>query len=537
MSFSKSVEKKFFLFVFLAIMSGLFLVPHRAEAATTLFPRPIAGPGTSVAETRSNEVRFFVDFLGGGDENYCEFIEADSFLETPGQIRTARIISGPFTDTSWALSPDPLGRTGSCNAEATADYGNQERSSGESAWQNTSSLAPGTYRVTIEVTNDLNDSGNDYVDFTVTGSPSGPVYGCTDPSATNFNSLATVDDGSCTYGSGEPPPPPPPPPPGNYTLTTSVTGSGVITGLGINCPGDCSETYTSGAWGTILATPSSGYSFSSWSGSCAGQGSSCSLYFDGNKATTANFVVSGGGNPPGGGLSVTIMCNNTYGPCVVEAGSTGLVTWTSTYDRCWIITSGDNQNSEGDPTGHLWWSPINQSTTFTARCFQLQGGQEESKSVDFVVNAPPPPPPVSQCANGIDDDGDGKTDYPLDPGCSNNSDGSETDAPPPPPPPESPVDVTCAGLPIAARLGETVTWTADVSGGEAPYTYSWSGIAVPINPAPNTNPFRISYSTIGDKSVTLTVTDSENNVSTCTASNAGNGLGVKVYFEPYFEEF
>ena len=26
-----------------------------------------------------------------------------------------------------------------------------------------------------------------------------PVYGCTDPLATNYDPLATVDDGSCTY--------------------------------------------------------------------------------------------------------------------------------------------------------------------------------------------------------------------------------------------------------------------------------------------------------------------------------------------------
>jgi hypothetical protein len=36
-------------------------------------------------------------------------------------------------------------------------------------------------------------------------------------------------------------------------------------------------------------------------------------------------------------------------------------------------------------------------------------------------------PPVKQCANGIDDDGDGKIDYPADPGCENLNDNSEVD--------------------------------------------------------------------------------------------------------------
>jgi hypothetical protein len=50
-----------------------------------------------------------------------------------------------------------------------------------------------------------------------------------------------------------------------------------------------------------------------------------------------------------------------------------------------------------------------------------------------------------QCNNRIDDDGDGKIDYPSDPGCTGRGDKSEVDSvePPPPPPPQvnlEPVD-------------------------------------------------------------------------------------------------
>lgn len=45
---------------------------------------------------------------------------------------------------------------------------------------------------------------------------------------------------------------------------------------------------------------------------------------------------------------------------------------------------------------------------------------------------PPPPPPPAVCANGLDDDQDGKIDYPADPGCSSATDDSETDPVPPP---------------------------------------------------------------------------------------------------------
>src|SRR5438105_11883532 len=55
----------------------------------------------------------------------------------------------------------------------------------------------------------------------------------------------------------------------------------------------------------------------------------------------------------------------------------------------------------------------------------------------------PPPPgicldvclPPTQCADLRDNDGDGKVDYPADPGCSSYSDNDETDSVQPPPPP------------------------------------------------------------------------------------------------------
>lgn len=50
-----------------------------------------------------------------------------------------------------------------------------------------------------------------------------PVLGCTDETATNYNSLATVDDGSCTYP--EPQPGIPGPEPEGNRSTTNVPGT------------------------------------------------------------------------------------------------------------------------------------------------------------------------------------------------------------------------------------------------------------------------------------------------------------------------
>jgi hypothetical protein len=41
-------------------------------------------------------------------------------------------------------------------------------------------------------------------------------------------------------------------------------------------------------------------------------------------------------------------------------------------------------------------------------------------------------PPLPQCSDGLDNDADGKTDYPTDPGCSSPDDNSESPNPPPP---------------------------------------------------------------------------------------------------------
>jgi hypothetical protein len=80
-----------------------------------------------------------------------------------------------------------------------------------------------------------------------------------------------------------------------YTLTTTVLGAGSITSspAGISCGTDCSEAYTSGTSVTLTATPSSGSTFSGWSGACAGTGS-CVVAMSAARAVTATFVGSTG---------------------------------------------------------------------------------------------------------------------------------------------------------------------------------------------------------------------------------------------------
>jgi uncharacterized repeat protein (TIGR02543 family) len=74
----------------------------------------------------------------------------------------------------------------------------------------------------------------------------------------------------------------------SYTLTTGVgSGSGTVT------RNPDRTTYTSGAQVTLTATPTTGYTFTGWSGSAAGSTNPLTITMDADKIVTANFQGSG----------------------------------------------------------------------------------------------------------------------------------------------------------------------------------------------------------------------------------------------------
>src|SRR5204862_7072285 len=81
------------------------------------------------------------------------------------------------------------------------------------------------------------------------------------------------------------------------TLTLSVPGTGgTVSGAGITCPPACSTTTDPGQSVTLTAKPATGFSFSGWSGGCAGTGTSCTVALDGDTTVMATFQK--GGTPP-----------------------------------------------------------------------------------------------------------------------------------------------------------------------------------------------------------------------------------------------
>lgn len=79
-----------------------------------------------------------------------------------------------------------------------------------------------------------------------------------------------------------------------YDLTVGLdgTGGGSVNSdpPGINCGGDCSQTYDYGTVITLTATPDPGSSFVGWSGACNGVGD-CNIMIDETKNVTATFTL------------------------------------------------------------------------------------------------------------------------------------------------------------------------------------------------------------------------------------------------------
>ena len=278
------------------------------------------------------------------------------------------------------------------------------------------------------------------------------------------------------------------------TVTVSInSGSGTITGPGISCPGDCSETYPDGTWIGLIATPSSGYSFTSWAfgaGSvCGGQGSTCSALIDGNKTASVNFSAAPSFNytlANSGTSNVTKTSGDAFTQNTITktltSGGTQSVTLSVSGQPAGVTSSISNQGCSPTCTSVITFT-VPASTLVGTYSITVTGSPlNKQTSFNLVISG-------------------------------------------------NPMTASCSASPSPAFLGQTVTWTASVSGGLPPFTYSWSGTNIPVSPAPDTNPFSIVYNTIGQKTATVTVTDTDS-----VQANCPTGV-VKINFDPLFEEF
>ena len=174
-------------------------------------------------------------------------------------------------------------------------------------------LTPQT--VTVTGVNDDIDDGN--VAYSIVTAPAVS----TDSS---YNSLNASDVAVANVDNDDPP---------VTTLTIVKSGSGTVTGTGIACGVDCSETYALGAQVTLTASPAAGWTFGGWNGPCTGVGQ-CQVTMNMTKSVTALFVASVGvsvgpapGLLPNGDriLAATLTARLGCGPIVrVQFGTIGI---------------------------------------------------------------------------------------------------------------------------------------------------------------------------------------------------------------------
>ena len=117
------------------------------------------------------------------------------------------------------------------------------------------------------------------------------------------------------------------------THTLSVTkisdGSGTVTSnpAGINCGGDCQESYASGTEVTLTAAPAADSSFAGWGGACSSIGTTCTVTMDASRSVTADFELLVDDVAPqttitGGPSGETSDSAPTFSFTSTEAGST-----------------------------------------------------------------------------------------------------------------------------------------------------------------------------------------------------------------------
>lgn len=165
-------------------------------------------------------------------------------------------------------------------------------------------------------------------------------------SASGVSGNGTLDLGAIEYGGVVDPPPT-----GSFTLSTSVSGSGSVSGAG---------TYNEGTTASITASASSGWTFSNWTGDASGTSTSTSVYMNSNKSVTAVFTEDGGTTdpPPAGDYDHNFTVSGTSSSFYDISGnlstSKGTVTYAGlTLTQCLKIESSTSISFNSGQDGTL----------------------------------------------------------------------------------------------------------------------------------------------------------------------------------------
>ena len=109
-----------------------------------------------------------------------------------------------------------------------------------------------------------------------------------------------------------------------YQLTIAPTpAGGTVTGAGLTCGtggSACVIAFGGATTASLLATPATGYAFTSWGGACAGTSTETTVLVDAARSCSATFTATGGGGTPPTGPPYTLTVTSPAGGKVQGAG-------------------------------------------------------------------------------------------------------------------------------------------------------------------------------------------------------------------------
>ena len=169
------------------------------------------------------------------------------------------------------------------------------------------------------------------------------------------------------------------PPTANYSLTTSVSGSGSVSGGG---------SYSSGATATVTATPGSGSTFSGWQGALSGTANPASLTMDGDKSITAVFTAVNAAPTIAWNLSpASAASGQSYTVRAHGHDADGNLTQVNVWKdgAAFAFAGGGNgfDNDAGNPTSDTGPATI----TFTANAVDASGATSGTISHTVTIGA------------------------------------------------------------------------------------------------------------------------------------------------------
>jgi YD repeat-containing protein len=152
-------------------------------------------------------------------------------------------------------------------------------------------------------TGDCSESYNSGADVTLTGNPAagfqlGTWSGCTpiNNSTQCTVSMTQARTVSMTFTQI------------TYLLTVTSPVNGTVTGSGVNCPGDCTETYGNGTSVLLTADPTAGYQLGQWTGCDSVNGNQCTVQMTQATTVSVTFNLIPDTTPPS--LAITSHTNN-----------------------------------------------------------------------------------------------------------------------------------------------------------------------------------------------------------------------------------